>query len=708
MNTSAPVNSAAFKPRIGVDIGGTFTDLALETVDGWFTTKILTTPKAPEQAVIDGIQQLLAEANLRAADIGLVIHGTTLATNALIERKGARTAFITTAGFRDTLEIATEGRFEIYDVNLDLPRPLVPRHLRIEIAERIGAQGQVLMPLDEAAVDRIVAKVLKPNRIESVAIGLIHAYANPQHERRLRELLLARMPELSISLSSEVSPEMREFERFSTTCANAYVQPLMGRYLRNLETQIDELGVACPLYLMLSGGGLTHIETAIRFPVRLVESGPAGGAIFAAHIARQLGLDKVISFDMGGTTAKICLIDDYVAQTSRLFEVARVYRFKKGSGLPLRIPVIEMVEIGAGGGSIASIDHLKRIVVGPESAGSEPGPACYGRGGAHATVTDADAVLGRIDPETFSGGRVALDIAAAKTALANDVGGPMKLSSDLAAFGLSEIVDTNMASAARIHAIESGKEFADRALIAFGGAAPLHAGRVAEMLGIGRIIVPSSAGVGSCVGFLRAPISFEIVRSAYQNLIQFDWRQVNKVIADLSAEAHSIVRPAAGGAPLEEWRVAFMRYVGQGSEITVPLPAGPFGADGREQLRDAFDEAYRKQYGRTVPGAGIEVIGLGVTVKAPVAMQDAPPAAVEDHAPSPAGRRAMFDSGSGRMIEVPYYRREALRPGARIAGPALIAETQTSSVVNAGFDAYINPFGHIELVRNQRPKEHVT
>jgi N-methylhydantoinase A len=690
--------------RIGVDIGGTFTDLALETSGGWFTTKILTTPRAPEQAVIEGVRLLLGEAGLRPQDIGLVIHGTTLATNALIERKGARTAFLTTDGFRDTLEIATEGRFEVYDVNLDLPSPLVPRHLRGEIRERIGAQGQVLLPLDEAGVDRFVAKIVRPNRIESVAVGLIHAYANPRHEQRIRELLLARMPGLSVSLSSEVSPEMREYERFSTTCANAYVQPLMGRYLRNLQAQLGQIGLECPLYLMLSGGGLTNVDTAVRFPVRLVESGPAGGAIFAAHIARQLGVAKVISFDMGGTTAKICLIDDYVAQTARLFEVARVYRFKKGSGLPLRIPVIEMVEIGAGGGSIAHIDHLKRIAVGRESAGAEPGPACYGLGGNAATVTDADAVLGRIDPETFSGGRVALRLRDAGTALDAAIGRKLGLSTELAAFGVSEVVDTNMASAARIHAVESGKAFSDRTLIAFGGAAPLHAARVADMLGVRRIVIPASAGVGSCVGFLRAPMSFEIVRSAYQRLANFDWRQANQLIAALIAEARGIVKPAAGGAPLQEQPVAYMRYVGQGSEVVVALPVS-FGADGRERLQERFEAAYRQQYGRTVPGSGIEIISFGVTVRAELDIPEAATSEPEAHAAEPVGRRTMFNHAQGRAIEVPYYRRERLRPGGSLVGPALIAEAQTSTVVGAGFRASIDRHGHLELVRQDGEEE---
>src|SRR5438876_4138406 len=511
--------------RLGVDIGGTFTDVALEVSDAIgerrFSAKILTTPEAPERAVIAAIREVLREAVLAPRDLSLIIHGTTLATNAIIERKGAKTALVTTEGFRDTIEIRHENRFEQYDVNIDLPPPLVPRRLHYVVPERINAQGGIVVPLDEGAVERL-AERLAADRVDSVAIGFLHSFTNPAHEARARDILAAHLSNVTLTLSSEVSPEMREYERFSTACANAYVQPMMGRYLASLEELLRKEGFRCPLFLMLSGGGLTTVETAIRFPVRLVESGPAGGAIFASHIARQCGLDKVLSYDMGGTTAKICLIDEFQPQTSRAFEVARIYRFKKGSGLPLRIPVIEMVEIGAGGGSIARVDRLKRISVGPDSAGADPGPACYGRGGAAPTVTDADLLLGRIDPTGFSGGRMALDRAAAERAMQAHVAAPLDLALSLAAFGVSEIVDENMANAARVHAIESGKDARGRTLVAFGGAAPLHAARMADKLGLDRVLVPSNAGVGSAVGFLRAPIAYEIVRSQLQRLGAFD------------------------------------------------------------------------------------------------------------------------------------------------------------------------------------------
>jgi len=557
--------------RLGVDIGGTFTDVALEVGERRFSAKILTTPDAPERAVIAAIREVLREAALAPRDLSIIIHGTTLATNAIIERKGVKTALVTTEGFRDTIEIRHENRFEQYDVNIDLPPPLVPRRLRFVVPERINAQGKVIVPLDEAEVERLADRLLT-EAVDSVAIGFLHSFTNPAHEIRTREILIARLTGVTFTLSSEVSPEMREYERFSTACANAYVQPMIGRYLVNLEERLQHEGLRCPLFLMLSGGGLTTVETAIRFPVRLVESGPAGGAIFASQIARQCRFDSVLSYDMGGTTAKICLIDDFQPQTSRAFEVARIYRFKKGSGLPLRIPVIEMVEIGAGGGSIARLDAIGRIAVGPDSAGSEPGPVSYGRGGTAPTVTDADLVLGRIAAAEFSGGKLPLDETAAGAALERAIGEPLGLPLELAAIGISEMVDENMANAARVHAIESGKDVATRTLIAFGGAAPLHAARVAEKLGIARILVPANAGVGSAVGFLRAPVAYEIVRTNLQRLSAFDAATANRILGEMHEEAEAIVRRGAGEAVLEERRSAFMRYKGQGHEIAVTVP----------------------------------------------------------------------------------------------------------------------------------------
>jgi len=685
--------------RLGVDIGGTFTDVALELGERRWSAKILTTPAAPERAVLEAIDIVLQEAALAPADLSIIIHGTTLATNAIIERKGAKTALLTTEGFRDTIEIRHENRFEQYDVNIDLPAPLVPRRLRFPVRERIDARGRVLVPLDEAAFAQLAAR-LAAERIESVAIGFLHSFTNPAHERRAGEILASRLPGVAITLSSDVSPEMREYERFSTACANAYVQPLIGRYLANLEALLLGRGFVCPLFLMLSGGGLTAVETAIRFPVRLVESGPAGGAIFAGEIARQCKLDKVLSYDMGGTTAKICLIDELKPQTNRVFEVARIYRFKKGSGLPLRIPVIEMVEIGAGGGSIARVDRLKRITVGPDSAGADPGPACYGRGGAAPTVTDADLLLGRIDPSGFSGGRMALDRAAAEAALRREVADPLDLAIELAALGVSEIVDENMANAARVHAIESGKDARGRTLVAFGGAAPLHAARMAEKLGLDRVLVPSYAGVGSAVGFLRAPIAYEIVRSALQRLDQFDARAANALYAAMRGEAEPIVRRGAGDAVLTEARSAFMRYRGQGHEIAVPLPTRLYRDDDAAMFRTAFEEAYRRLYHRVIPGVEVEVLSWVMLLSAPrPAETEAVDSTPKPYAPQPARSRPVFDPENGEFIEVAIHERRILQPGALIPGPAVIVEDETSTVISRSFDARIDAFGYIELIR---------
>jgi len=686
--------------RLGVDIGGTFTDVALEVGDRRYTAKGLTTARAPEAGVLAIVRAIIGEAGIKPGDVQLIIHGTTLATNALIERKGAKTALLTTEGFRDVLEIRHENRFEQYDVNIDLPPPLVPRRLRLPVRERIDAQGDVLVPLDEASVTRALDQLVAQN-IEAVAIGFLHSFTNPEHERRVGAAVVRRLPHVAVSLSSDVSPEMREYERFSTACANAYLQPLIGSYLRKLARELEQSGFRCPMLLMTSGGGITTTETAIRFPVRLVESGPAGGAIFAACIARQHGLDHVVSFDMGGTTAKICFIDHGRPQTARAFEVARVYRFTKGSGLPLRIPVIEMVEIGAGGGSIAAINSLGRIAVGPQSAGSEPGPVCYGRGGSEPTVTDADLVLGRVDPATFSGGKMPLDASAAERAVAERIGAKLDLTVEHAALGISEMVDENMANAARVHAIESGKDLRPRTLIAFGGAAPLHAARVAEKLGIGRVLIPTNAGVGSAVGLLRAPVAYEVVRGRLMRLSSFEPENANRLLAEMRAEAEAIVRRGAPDASLAERRAAFMRYRGQGHEIAVELPVRAFNNTDRAAITALFEDAYRRLYSRPIPGVDIEILSWVVTINAPAQGELATALPVRPSEPKPRGRRALFDPQAGEFQDVPIYWRGDLAPGARIAGPAVIAEDDTSTVVSPLFEARLDKFGYIALTRSE-------
>ncbi|GAC1343922.1 MAG: hydantoinase/oxoprolinase family protein [Acetobacteraceae bacterium] len=688
--------TAMQRARLAVDIGGTFTDLALEHGGGRVTAKVLTTPAEPERGVLDGVAAILGEAGMGPADIGIVVHGTTLATNALIERKGARTALITTQGFRDVLAMGNESRYDQYDLNIVLPEPLVPRHLRLPVPERLDNEGGVLLPLDEAAVLEWVP-VLEREGVQSIAVGFLHSFVNPAHERRVRTLLERTLPGVPVSLSSEVSPEMREWERFSTTAANAYVQPLIAGYLRRLESGLRATGLAAPLFLMLSGGGLTTIETACRFPIRLVESGPAGGAIFAADIARLCGLEQVLSFDMGGTTAKICLIDHYQPQASRTFEVARVGRFKRGSGLPLRIPVIEMVEIGAGGGSIAGVDALGRIGVGPASAGADPGPACYGRGGRLPTVTDANLLLGRYDGERFAGGTMMLQMEPARAALGAEVGDKIGLDAGMAALGVVEMVDETMANAARVHAIESGKTYAGRTLIAFGGGGPVHACRVAEKIGIGRVLVPIGAGVGSAIGFLRAPVGYEVVRSLYQRLGQFDAAAVNALLAEMQAEAEAVVAQGSFGAATRQSRLAFMRYVGQGHEIPVALPQGALREGEITALREAFDREYARFYDRPVPGSDVEVMSYAVTVATRPDVGDPP--SLRPATPGAARQQRVRDTATGAEADWAVHDRASLAVGAGVPGPAIIAEAETSTLVGPGWRALVDERGFLDLRR---------
>lgn len=687
------------RARLAADIGGTFTDIAVESDDGLFTYKVLTTPQAPEEGVFEGIGRALADTGLTPADFSLIIHGTTLATNAIIEHKGARTAMLVTEGFRDAVEIAYENRFEQYDIFMDKPPPLIPRELRFGVKERIDARGNVLIPLEEGSMEPIIES-LRSESVESVAVGLLHSYVDSRHERMIADILSAALPDLSVTLSSEVSPEIREYERWSTATTNAYVQPLMSSYLGRLSEKLSAMGFDCPLCLMTSGGGLAALETAQRFPIRLVESGPAGGAILAARLAGECALDRVLSFDMGGTTAKICLIDDGEPQQSRTFEVARQYRFLKGSGIPLRIPVIEMVEIGAGGGSIATVDSLARIHVGPESAGSEPGPACYGRGGTSATVTDADATLGRIDPESFAGGTMRLIVENARAAIDDAVGAPLDLSTLDAAFGISEVVEENMANAARVHAVERGKDLDGRTLIAFGGAAPVHAVRLARTLGIERILVPTAAGVGSAVGFLRAPVAYEVVRSLYATLDDgFDPVALNNLFAEMRDEAEKIVAAAAPGVELVETRTADMRYRGQGHEISFPLPQGLFDASTRDRFSELFEAAYEAAYARRIPDVQIEALNWTLRL---AAHQDPPPPCPEapaDMEPEAASWREMFDPDEAEMRRAPVYPRADLPPGSLIHGPAVIWEDETTTVVLSGFAARVNALGYIIITK---------
>ena len=682
--------------KIAADIGGTFTDVVLEVDGTQVSTKVLTTYDDPANGVLDGVRQVLAKAKCAAADIGLVLHGTTLATNALIQRRGARTALLTTEGHRDAIEMAFENRFEQYDIDIDRPAPLVPRKLRLPIKERIAADGEVLVPLDEGSVAEAIA-TLQAQCVESVAIGFLHAYQNADHEQRVAELVRAQIPDLSITLASEVCPEIREFERLSTACANAYVRPLMARYLESLEMQLSDAGVRCPLLMMTSGGGLTNLQTAARFPIRLVESGPAGGAILASHVAARCGFDRVLSFDMGGTTAKICLIDDAQPLLSRAFEVDRSYRFKKGSGLPVRVPVIEMVEIGAGGGSIARVDKLSHITVGPDSAGSEPGPAAYGRGGDSATVTDADVLLGKLRPELFAGGALILDQDASRRVVDEHVAKTLSMSIEQSAVGITEVIDENMVAAARAHAMEWGKDNGGRTLIAYGGAAPLHACQLASKLKIERIVIPNGAGVGSAIGFLLAPVSYEVVRSHYQRLQDLDRVVLDKLFAELREEAYAVVY-AATAEPLNEARRAYMRYVGQGYEIAVDVPDLD-APDFISAMGSAFHDAYQGLYGRVIPDLDVEILSWTLALATTVDVANDVDAPKLEREASAQGVVDLYDPVQGAEVRADLYLRSDLRPGDYLSGPALIVEEQTTSVVTSAYTLIVNQLGYLIMQR---------
>ncbi len=684
--------------RVGVDIGGTFTDVALEHAGGLASCKVLTDYAEPERAIVKAIAQASEQAGVSLSDIAQVIHGTTLVTNALIERRGAKLAFITTEGFRDVIEMRTENRFEQYDLDLQLPKPLVPRKDRFTLSERISADGEVLLALDQAEVEALVERVVNAG-YEAVAIGFLHAYANPAHEFQVEAALRAAAPDLSISVSSVISPQMREFARFNTVIANAYVQPQVASYLNRLVARLSDSGVSAPVFMMHSGGGLISVETASREPVRLLESGPAGGAIFAADFAMAHGLNKVLSFDMGGTTAKICLIEEGTPKTANTFEVARTYRFKKGSGMPVSTPVVEMVEIGAGGGSIAHIDSMEQIRVGPQSAASEPGPACYQRGGEEPTVTDSNLMLGRLDPDNFAGGAIPLSPDLASRALASRLCNGTGLDPQSAAFGVTEMVDENMANAARVHTVENGRDIEAFTMIAFGGGAPLHACRLCEKLGIERAIVPPGAGVGSAIGFLKAPFSYEATRGLFQRLSAFDPEKVNEALAALEEEARSFVTAGAGEAETTAKLTIFMRYAGQGSEIPVVLPYRPFTNEDIAILKEAFEDSYRTLFGRVIEDLAIEITNWSLVVAS--VLPDVPKAGRHfEGLPLETSKiRRFFDAALRETVEAVEVEREALEPGLAVDGPVVIVERNTSTIVTSAYTVIGQGDGSLLLQR---------
>ena len=687
--------------RLGVDIGGTFTDLVLESSNGvQASTKVLTTYDTPEDAIITGLQTVCKQVTIQPDKISQIIHGTTLATNALIERRGAKTALITTQGFRDVIEMRTESRFEQYDLNLTLPAPLLTRDHRYVVNERMDANGKILIPLQKAEIDALAERLVQFG-YDSIAVGLLHSYANDSHEKMIGRALADRLPDVMISLSSEVSPQMREYERFNTTIANAYIKPLMKSYLSRLKGRLAKEGAYCPVFLMHSGGGIISLENAAEFPVRLVESGPAGGAVFAAHIAASHGLDRALSFDMGGTTAKICLVKDHTPKTARTFEVARTYRFKKGSGMPISIPVIDMVEIGAGGGSLAHVDSLGQIRVGPESAGSQPGPACYGRGGTAPTVTDSDLILGKLDPAGFAGGSIPLYTERATQALDIHIGSKLDMEAVEAAWGVAEMVDENMANAARVHAVENGEDLSEYTMIAFGGAAPLHAARLCEKLGIRRCLIPQGAGVGSAIGFLRAPFSFEANNSVFMQLSSFDPVRVKQLFADMEKEASAFVRSCDQDANIKTEYKVYMRYAGQGWEIPVPLTVQHITKPDTADYKACFEREYEQLFARTVAGMEIEITVW--SVNAYTEPPEVRPVQQQSHQRTleTTNTRPLFDPALSTFVNATVAQRDAVKDTTQIIGPAMLTEDETTIIVPSSRDAVACGDGTIVVFAKQ-------
>ena len=670
--------------RVGIDIGGTFTDMLLVGDDGRaIIAKTLTTPGDPSLAVENALRPVLENGSVNARERGTLIHGTTLVTNALIERKGALTALLTTSGFRDAVEIGREHRYELYDLNLDLPKPLVPRHLRFDVPERVAADGSVLAALDEAFVRKLVGE-LRDKGVRAIGVCYLNSFRNPAHENRTAQIIAEIAPHIRVSLSSEVVAEIREYQRTSTTLANVYVQERVADYLAQLQARLDKIGFRGSFFVMLSSGGIATRETSSRFPVRLLESGPAAGAIAAAEAGLRSGHRDLLSFDMGGTTAKLCVIEDGEPLKTHEFEVDRVYRFRKGSGLPVRIPVIDMIEIGAGGGSIARVDSLGLLKVGPDSSGADPGPVCYGQGGTQPTVTDADLVLGYLDANYFLGGKMKLDLTGTKKSLER-LGKPLKMTAEQVAWGIHQIVNENMANAARAHLGERGKDPRRMPMYAFGGAGPVHGYRVAEILRLPALIAPFGAGVGSTFGLLSAPLAFDFVRSAYSRMDQLDWQWANRLLDEMAREGRKVLESSGlNAAEIRYQRTADLRYIGQGHEVSVVLPDGVLDVDDLGRIGAEFERTYESLYGRKGPEVPLEVINWRVVASGPRPdMNLQLPRGSSKGGDARKGSRLAFFPESNGYVETAIYDRYALEPGMRFTGPAIVEERESTLIIGA-------------------------
>ena len=683
---------------MGCDIGGTFTDFVLvnDETGEFQINKCLTTPADPSDAVEEGIRGLLERIPGFMPKIGEIIHGTTLVINAIIERKGAKTALITTRGFRDVLELGREIRYDAYDIFAEYPEPLVPRSLRREVSERITADGRVIEKLDSEEVARVLSGLLDSG-IESLAVCLINAYENPEHEVRIKEIVNEQAPDLFLSTSCEVLPQIREYERTSTTATNAYVKPITAKYLAKLSSRLESLGFKGKLFIMLSSGGITSVETAREYPVRIIESGPTAAVIASQHYGKMFQIKDMFCFDMGGTTAKSCLIQKGQAGLVSTFEVGRVQRFKKGSGLPIQVPVVDLMEIGAGGGSIARMSKMGLLQVGPESAGADPGPACYNRGGRNPTVTDADLLLGYLDPGYFLGGTMPLDKSASQKAVKEEVARPLKTGVMEAAFGIHDLINETMAAAAKTHIAEKGGNPNIVTISAFGGAGPVHAYGLAKKIGAPRIMVPPLAGVGSALGFFTAPVAFDLTRSHRVALDDADFSQIEQLFEELEKEGAAILQEADRNQKIIFERTLMMRFVGQGAETDLSIDPKPFNQWKKAQIRELFDGVYQKLYGRTYPETPVEFVTFKVRASLPERPFRIPPlkntaSSIEDCIK---GDRPAFSLIRKEYIPFKVFDRFKLFPGARLSGPAIIEEKESTIVVGEDAEANVDEYGFV-------------
>ena len=694
--------------RVGVDVGGTFTDFVLvdENRDLIFTGKRLTTSEDPSVAITEGLERLVEEAGTSVPELDAVVHGTTLVANTMIERKGAKIGLITTAGFRDSLEMGREIRYDLYDLFFERPKPLAPRFLRLAIDERVNSNGEVLRPLDESGLQD-AAQQLKEEGVEAIAICFMHSYANASHERRAKEVLEAAFPNIPITTSTEVAPEIREYERANTACANAYVLPLMQRYLGDLSDKLSALGLKQPLYLMQSSGGIASVETGRKAPIHLIESGPAAGATAGAFYGRLTDTHHLISFDMGGTTAKMCLIEEFEPEHAHEFEAGRVRRFKKGSGLPLKVPVIDLIEIGAGGGSLARVDNMGLLKVGPDSSGSDPGPVCYGQGGTQPAVTDADLLLGYLSPEYFLGGEMDLDLSSVEGAVQDTLASATGLSVTDVAAGIHSIVNENMAAATRMYIAEKGRDPRRYALVASGGAGPVHAYGMAKLLKINRVICPLGAGVLSALGFLVAAPGTDAVRSYVSRLETLDWNRLNDLFAKMEAEALAQIHEAgADPSTVSMRRRADMRYSGQGFEIDVPVPDGKLDESSAAAIRQIFLDRYQELFGRQISDLPIEALTWRVYASGPTPHVELNFAGQQiDENPADKGEREVYFPETG-CAACKIYNRYALKPGASFRGPAVIEERESTAVAGpdttVSIDKYLNLIIDIDAPPEQK------